>query len=390
MTSGPKRFGAFLAPFHALNESPTQAIHRDMELAEWLDDLGFAELWVGEHHSGGFEIIPAPEVFIAAAAERTKHIRLGTGVKSLPFYNPLIVANEMALLDHMTRGRVMLGCGSGALPSDSHQMGIHPSEQRKRLEESLAAIEPLLRGEVVSMETDWFTLREARVQTGCYTKPRMEMAVTSIISPTGVIAAGKHGLGVLTMGGVSDNLLERYHANWGICEQVAAEHGNRVDRANWRVAMMIHCAESKKQAEADLAFGLDAWARYATEVLPQSPIPVGTKDPLAHLRDNKLAVFGTPDDVIADIERVSEGVGGFGTVLVFATNWADWAATKRSYELISRYVMPHFTRSRQGRIDSYDWSAEHHDEFAASYGNATQASREAWEKKKSAKDKAAE
>jgi limonene 1,2-monooxygenase len=223
------------------------------------------------------------------------------------------------------------------------------------------------------------------------------MAVTSIVSPTGVIAAGKHGLGVLTMGGVSDDLLERYHGNWGICEEVAAEHGNTVSRDNWRVAMMIHCAESKKQAEADMAFGLDDWGCYATEVLPQSPIPVGTKDPLAHLRDNKLAVFGTPDDVIADIERVSEGVGGFGTVLVFATNWANWEATKRSYELISRYVMPHFAGSLQGRRDSYDWSNAHHTEFTKSFGQATEASKKAWEKRKSgpgaakaSKNKAAE
>jgi limonene 1,2-monooxygenase len=216
------------------------------------------------------------------------------------------------------------------------------------------------------------------------------MAVTSIVSPTGVIAAGKYRLGVLTMGGVSDARLERYLANWEICQQVAAEHGNDVPRESWRVAMMIHCAESRAAAEADLAFGLDAWARYAMDVLPVSPIPPGTADPLAHLRDNRLAVFGTPDDVIADIERVSDGVGGFGTVLVFANNWADWAATKRSYELISRYVMPHFTANRAGRRESYAWAEARHSEFTAANDQASDASRADWEKRKSASGKAAE
>ena len=84
------RSGIFLAPFHDLDENPTLAIERDMELLEHLDRLNYHEAWIGEHHSGGFEIIACPEMFIAAAAERTRHIRLGTGVVSLPYHNPFI------------------------------------------------------------------------------------------------------------------------------------------------------------------------------------------------------------------------------------------------------------------------------------------------------------
>ena len=95
-------------------------LHRDLELVEWLDQLGYDEAWIGEHHSAGFEIIASPELFIAAAAERTKHIRLGTGVISLPYHNPLMVADRIMQLDHKTRGRVMFGVGPGLLPSDAH------------------------------------------------------------------------------------------------------------------------------------------------------------------------------------------------------------------------------------------------------------------------------
>ncbi len=104
-------FGTFMAPFHRVGENPTLALERDLELIEWLDDLGFDEAWIGEHHSGGWETIASPEVFIAAAAGRTRHIRLGTGVVSLPYHHPYMVANRMVLLDHLTRGRVMLGVG---------------------------------------------------------------------------------------------------------------------------------------------------------------------------------------------------------------------------------------------------------------------------------------
>ena len=105
--------GIFLAPFHPLAENPLLAIERDMELLEHLDRLNYHEAWIGEHHSGGFEIIACPEMFIAAAAERTRHIRLGTGVVSLPYHNPFTVAGRMMQLDYMTRGRAMFGVGPG-------------------------------------------------------------------------------------------------------------------------------------------------------------------------------------------------------------------------------------------------------------------------------------
>ena len=117
-------FGIFLAPFHPVNENPTLSLQRDFELIEWLDRLGYDEAWIGEHHSAGYEIIASPEVFIAAAAERTRHIRLGTGVSSVPYHHPLMLADRIMQLDHLTRGRVMFGVGPGALPSDAFMMGI--------------------------------------------------------------------------------------------------------------------------------------------------------------------------------------------------------------------------------------------------------------------------
>src|ERR1041384_6409626 len=109
------RNGIFLAPFHPVDEDPTLCLQRDLELIEHLDRLGYDEAWIGEHHSAGYEIIAAPEVFIAAAAERTRHIRLGTGVSSPPYHHPLTLAGRMSLLDHLTLGRAMFGVGPGAL-----------------------------------------------------------------------------------------------------------------------------------------------------------------------------------------------------------------------------------------------------------------------------------
>ncbi|MDQ1448315.1 MAG: limonene 1,2-monooxygenase, partial [Actinomycetota bacterium] len=190
------RFGLFMAPFHPTGQNPTLALERDLELIEHLDRLGFHEVWIGEHHSGGYEIISSPEVFIAAAAARTKYIRLGSGVNSLPYHHPLMLADRFVLLDHLTRGRAMLGCGPGQLTSDAHMLGIPADLQRPRMDEALDAIMALLRGETVNMRTDWFTLQDARLQLKPYSEPNIEVAIAASISPTGAKAAGKHGAGL--------------------------------------------------------------------------------------------------------------------------------------------------------------------------------------------------
>src|SRR3954465_7218729 len=141
------RFGIFMAPFHPAGENPTPALQRDLELIEHLDRLGYDEAWIGEHHSAGSEIIASPEIFIAAAAERTRQIRLGTGVTSLAYHNPLWVAERMVLLDHLTRGRAMLGVGPGSLPTDSAMIGLTPTETRELMDVNFDIVMRLLGGD---------------------------------------------------------------------------------------------------------------------------------------------------------------------------------------------------------------------------------------------------
>src|SRR5579871_186035 len=213
------RSGIFLAPFHDTSENPILAIERDFELVQHLDALNYHEAWIGEHHSGGFEIIGSPEIFIAAAAERTKNIRLGTGVVSLPYHNPFIVADRMVQLDHMTRGRAMFGVGPGALVHDALKIGIKAADQRRMMNESFDVIVRLLRGEIVTHKTDWFNLTEAQLQLRPYTRPTMELAVASARSPSGSLLAGKYGVGMLSIGGTAPAQMERHTANWGLYEE---------------------------------------------------------------------------------------------------------------------------------------------------------------------------
>jgi limonene 1,2-monooxygenase len=360
------RFGLFHGPHHAMNLDPTYAYQRDLMLMEHIDRLGFDEAWIGEHHSGGFEIIPAPEVFIAAAAERTKRIRLGTGVKSLPYHSPFMVAETMALLDHLTRGRAMFGAGPGALPSDSQMFGLRPADLRPRMEQALDAIMPLLRGETVTMKTDWFELCEARLSVGCYTQPHIETAITSVRSPSGVVAAGRHGAGVLVLGGIDDVSLAHHVENWRIYEEVAAQHGHVADRSTWRITTFLHVAETREQAWKDCEYGLGRYIEYANDVVPNpNPIPRGLPDPVAYINESQRGIIGTPEDAIREIARVQEALGGFGALLIFQNDWANWAASLRSLELIAEEVRPHFTHANRLRMASYQRIAPHSDENRA-------------------------
>jgi limonene 1,2-monooxygenase len=146
--------GVFVPPHHPNRENVALAMRRDLALAEWLDELGYSEFWLGEHHSGGFQIYGTPELFIAAAAERTSRIRLGAGVISLPYHNPFVVADRIVQLDYQTRGRAMFGFGPGALSSDAHMLGVPISDSRDRMAEGLDVIVRLLDGETVNRQSD--------------------------------------------------------------------------------------------------------------------------------------------------------------------------------------------------------------------------------------------
>src|SRR6266436_5791749 len=297
------RFGMFMGPFHATNLDPTYALERDLQLVTLLDQLGFDEAWIGEHHSGGFEIIAAPEVFIAAAAERTKHIRLGTGVKSLPYHHPFVVAETMAQLDHMTRGRVMFGAGPGALPSDSKMFGLAPVDLRPRMDEALDCIIALLSGETVTKKASWFELCEARLSVGCYSRPMMEMAIASVRSPAGALAAGRHGAGLLVLSSVDKTSLRHHASNWSIYEEACSRHGHAADRSRWQFAVQIHLAKSREQARKDVEYGLEKWIGYANDIVPApNPPPRGLADPVRWMLENQRAIIGTPDDAVATIQ----------------------------------------------------------------------------------------
>jgi limonene 1,2-monooxygenase len=345
------RFGGFLAPHHPSGESPQLLFQRDVALAAHLDELGFDEFWCGEHHSSGWETIGSPEMLLAAAAQRTHTIKLGTGVVSLPYHHPFNVAQRMVQLDVMSKGRAIFGSGPGALPSDARTHGIDPVLLRDRQDEALGVIIRLLNGEErFSYECDWFELHDAQLQI-LPVQEQMPMATASSISPSGMQLAGKYGIGVISIASNSTEGINALPTQWSFAEEAAAAHGQTVDRADWRVLVSFHLAETREQARQEALHGLHRWHNeYNVDTLGR-PGAVAVEDPW-ELMDTisgvgaesaGTAVIGTPDDMVAMIERLQQNTGGFGAVIGFCHDWANREATLRSWELFARYVIPELT-----------------------------------------------
>jgi limonene 1,2-monooxygenase len=361
------KFGAFLAPHHPIGEHPMLQFRRDLDLVERLDTLGYDEFWCGEHHSSGWEMIASPEMFLAAAGERTKRIKLATGVVSLPYHHPYNVAQRMVQLDYMTGGRVIFGSGPGALASDAHTLGIDPMLLRDRQDEAIGVIRRLMRGERLTITSDWFTLQDAALQL-LPLQEDMPFAVASQISPSGMTLAGKHGIGVISIGSLSEEGLDALPLQWSFAETAAARHGQTVDRQDWRVLMSWHIAETREQARAEARHGLLRHNNeYITDTL-QRPGARHFKDPddavdRTAFGSGAVATIGTPDDLVARIKSLLQASGGFGTVVGFVHDWANPENTRRSWDMVARYVVPEINGYLAGLRTSREFVATNREYF---------------------------
>jgi limonene 1,2-monooxygenase len=201
----------------------------------------------------------------------------------------------------------------------------------------------------------------------------MEMAVAAATSPAGALAAGRHGLGMLSIGGTSDDAMKHHRNNWGLYTEQAEQNGHVADRSNWRLVTLMHIAETREQARENVRYGLDKFCDYFRDVATFPIVPNDITDRYAYMMESGMACIGTPDDAIAFIERLLQGSGGFGVIMELAQNWADWPQTKRHYELMARYVHPHFQSSREWRSESYAYARDHHAEFTGQSSAAVQA-----------------
>ncbi|MBD5605505.1 MAG: LLM class flavin-dependent oxidoreductase, partial [Candidatus Eremiobacteraeota bacterium] len=351
------------------------SLERNAAVIKLMDELDFDEAWIGEHHSAGTELIAEPFMFITYVAAQTKRIKLGTGVLTLPYHNPLWVADRAILADHLTRGRFMLGLGPGSLPTDAIMIGLDPSELRQALHDDADVLFRLIDGETVTAKSKRYDLVDARCQLAPYADPSFEIAVAATASQAGPLLAGRYGAGLLSLGATAQETFDVLALHWDVYAAEAQKYGKVADRSKWRLVGPMHIAETKEQAIEDVRYGFDEFCEYTqkTLALPTFRAAGATfEERIAWINETGLGVIGSPEDAVKQIKRLEEQSGGFGCYMTMANDWANWEATKRHYELFARHVMPHFqqsmprmlasetaARARQAELDARNGAAIH-------------------------------
>jgi len=353
------KFSIFMMPLHHPTENPSLAFDRDITLIEYADELGYDEFFIGEHHSGGWETMPAPEMALAKASARAHRIRLGTSVISVPFHHPFHVAERMAFLDHLSRGRAILGVGPCALVTDKNLFDLPTEKLYPMMAESVEIIVRLLESpEPIDYDGQFWKLKQMRLQLRSYQQPRMPLAIASSGNPVSLELAGKYGMLFLSPAGKNKRNNQSKAEQWKSVESIAAKHGTQTSRDNWRIATCVYLADSREEAWRDVEASIGRDMEYFVLIGLKAPYESYPGQPAHEITprsgaDRRDWIIGTPDDAIAQIERMQAETGGFGGLLLATHEWASTGKLCRSYELFARYVMPHFRGHTLGYRDEW-------------------------------------
>jgi limonene 1,2-monooxygenase len=353
------KFSFFMMPLHYPTENPSLAFERDISLIHYADELGFDEFFIGEHHTGGWETMPAPEMVLAKASAGAHRIRLGTSVLSLPFHHPFEVAERMAFLDHLTRGRTILGVGPCNLITDKKLFSLPDEKLHPMMAESVDIIVRLLESpEPIDYDGQFWRFKQMRLQLRSYQQPRMPLAIASSGNPISLELAAKYGMLLLSPAGKNKRNNQTKAEQWNTVEAIAAKHGVSTSRHNWRLATCVYLAENREEAWRDVEESIRRDMEYFFAIGLKAPYESYPGQPAEEISprsgaDRRDWIIGTPDDAIAQIERMQSEAGGFGGLLLSTHEWANTEKLRRSYELFARYVMPHFRGHTVGYRDEW-------------------------------------
>ncbi|HVA14103.1 MAG TPA: LLM class flavin-dependent oxidoreductase [Stellaceae bacterium] len=360
------RLGLFMMPVHPPHRPMHENLAEDIEKSLLADRLGFDEMFLGEHYSASTEPYPSPLMFMASLIPRTTKLAFGTGVLSLPNRHPAIVAGEAAQFDHMSRGRFILGIGTGSLVSDFELLGHgDPALRGRMLIESIDMIERIWSQEPpYDIKGEFWSTRiaesvNARLGIGImpkpYQKPRPPICVTAA-SPNSqtVRLAGQRGWGPISSSFLTETGLATH---WAMLRQGAADAGKRPSGENWRVVRCIHVAPSDAEARERVMSAQSSYQYYfgyMSEILRGLGRLIALK-PHPDMPDDQVTVekiidsrviFGSPKTVLEKLAALRDCAGPFGSLLMTGVDWGgpNEAWERHSMQLLAEEIMPRFAQ----------------------------------------------
>lgn len=354
-------FGLFTMPEHPPWENWTLSYDRDVEEAVLAEKLGFSEYWVGEHHTGSYENVPVPEYLIAKISAVTDNIRLGPGTVNLPYHDPFLVAERLAFLDQLTKGRVIYGYGGGGLPSDMEMFSIDGDDQRPMIAEAIDIIQTYTAAEEpTSYDGEYWSYDDRIVQVPPYQK-QPEEAIAGLTRTTSYEMAAEQGMGALSVyftpieAEKNPNAPDlKDHADAMVEAAERSGMDPQAVRDEWRIVREVYVAESKEEAIEDIRKGVEKSYGYLIDLGLGALMKKDETMPDEELTfewmiENIPWIIGSPEDCISQIKTLYDEVGGFGTLVLNSRDWVPTDKHERSLELFARQVMPAFQPNRGPR-----------------------------------------
>ena len=350
------KFGLFAMPAHPPERDLKQGFEWDLKVIRWLDELGYGEAWVGEHHTVPWEPNPAPDLLLVRAFAETRSIRLGPGGFLLPMHHPAALASRLSMLDHLSEGRLNFGVAASSIPTDQAMFGVGPGDIRSMTRESLEIILGLWdRSKPFRHEGRFWTVQRPEPQHGIFTPhlvprqaPHPPIGVAGLSPASDTLKwAGERGFMPMSL-----NLNAAYFSShWTAVEAGAASAGRTASRSDWRMVREVLVADTDEEAWKLAVNG--AMGRMTREyslkvVQAFGALPFLKHDPSVPDSDvtiDYLArtswLIGSPETVARKIEELHAQVGGFGVLLALGFDYLDQApAWRRSLELLQTEVAP--------------------------------------------------
>ena len=365
------KLGYFMMPLHDPRKDYHQVLKEDTEAIVLADQLGFEEVWVGEHFTSSAEPITSPLLFMANLIPRTSQIKFGTGVLCLPQYHPAMVAGYAAMFDHLSEGRFIMGIGPGGLPSDFELFGIMDADRNALMIESIDTILKIWESEPPYniKNTLWHTQIEDWVieklglgsMVKPFQKPHPPIALSALSpnSSTMRLAARRD------WDPISANFIGAWSvaSHWNVYSEECNLHARVPVNSRWRVARSIFVAESNDEAEQFVMDPDGAFMHYYEYLfdiferaeLKSAFVANPDDDPSdlspRHMVDS-FVIRGDILEVTRQLLDFHDQVGGFGTLLMTAHDWVDKTRMCRSMELMATEVMPSLNKALSVRTSA--------------------------------------
>ena len=358
------KLGYFMMPLHHIDTEYHQTLKDDMEAIIYADELGYSEAWVGEHYSSAVEQITSPLMFHANLINRTKQIKLASGVMCLPQYHPAVTAGQAAMFDHLSEGRFIMGVGPGGLLSDFELFGVMDQDRMEMMIEALDQMLELwstpppyeMHGKYWTIDMPEWTHHDIKLGyvPQPYQQPHPPIAISAVSpSSSSLKFAGARGYMPVTA-----NFIARWSAktHWPAYCAGAASTGRTPDPETGHVARSIFVAETDAEAAAfvgEAGGAYDYYYDYLYRIFDRAdfkaPFVANKDDDPAQLTHGQIrdacVIHGGPDSVAREILDLRADIGHFGTLLYTAHDWQDKTAMKNSMRLMAEKVMPRINQA---------------------------------------------